>query len=150
MQEGAEMSSSLKIWSVLVGIVSAVALGVAPAMAHGHGKRSAKCIFQMEKVDVQIDDLGDGVLVTMTSDDEEVIARLRERAWDRVEAEDGAREHDCFFHMAGVQVTLKEAHDGVILTITSDNEKTITELQEMARRATKKGCRHYSHHESHH
>jgi hypothetical protein len=144
------MFSSLKIRSVTLGIFFATVLVTAPAMAHGHAKHSDKCIFQIQKVHVQIEDLGDGVLLTMTSDDEEAIARLQENAWEQVEREDGERAHDCFFHMAGVQVLVKEVHNGIILTITSTDDETIVKLQEMARQLTKKGCRRHGHHESHH
>ena len=142
------MFSSLKMWCVLAGISLAVVLVAAPVMAHGHGRRSVNCVFNIEGAQAQILDLSDGVRVTMTSDDEEVIDRLQKRAWEQVELEDGMREHDCFFHnMEGVQVLVKEVHNGVVLTLTSTDEETIAKLQEMARRKTKKGCRHGGHHE---
>jgi hypothetical protein len=96
---------------------------------------------------VEIRDVVDGVILTMTSEDQEVIAELRKRAWEQVEPEEGTREHDCFFHMEGVQVLVEEVHHGVVLTITSTDDETISELQEMARWATKKGCRHDGRHE---
>jgi hypothetical protein len=139
------MFSLLKTWSVLAGIFIAVVLVAAPVMAHGHARHSVNCIFGVDGVQVQIRDLGDGVLLTMTSDDEEVVARLQKSAWEQVEPEDGTREHDCFFHMASVQVLVKEVYNGVILTITSTDEETVAKLQKMARRKTKKGCRHSGH-----
>ena len=142
------MLTALKRWSVLAGISVAVVLVAAPVMAHGHVRHPADCIFGVEGVEVEILDLSDGVLLTMTSDDGEVVAALQKRAWEQVEPQDGKREHDCFFHMASVQVLVKEVHDGVILTITSADEKTIAKLQKMARR-TVKGCRRDGHHRSH-
>lgn len=141
------MLSSPRIYPVLVGLFVAAVLAASPAMAHGHAGRSTDCLFQIEQVKVQIEDLSDGVLLTMTSSDEEAISRLRERAWKQVESEDGAREHDCFFNRPGVQALVKEVHDGVVLTITSADEETIAELQEIARRTAEKGCRHGSHHD---
>jgi hypothetical protein len=142
------MFSSSRTSIILAGISVAVVLVSAPVMAHGHGRHSVNCIFEIEGVQVEILDLSDGVLLTMTSDDEEAVARLQKRAWEQVEAKDSTREHNCFFHMANVQVLVKEVYDGVTLTITSTDEETVAKLQEMARRNTKKGCRHHGHHES--
>jgi len=144
------MSSSFRTWSVLAGVSVALVLVASPIMAHGHAKRSVNCIFAIEGVQLQIQDLGDGVLLTMTSDDEETVARLQKRVWEQVEPEDGTREHDCFFHILNAQVLVKEIFDGVILTITATDEETVAKLQEMARRKMKKGCRHDGHHEMHH
>jgi hypothetical protein len=137
------MSPSFRRWSVLVGISIAVAMVAAPVMAHGHARRSVNCAFEMKAVQVEILDLADGVRLTMTSDDEEVVDRLQKRIWEQVEPGDGTREHDCFFHMANVDILVKEVYNGVVLTLTSTDEKTIAVLQEMARRKTKKGCRHH-------
>jgi hypothetical protein len=142
------MLSRLKSPPFLACLFVAGAFLAAPAMAHGHGQHSGGCLFGMEKVQVRIDDLADGVRVTLTSDDEEVVDTLQDRAWEQVDPQAGGREHDCFFHREGFGVLLDEVHDGVILTITSSDEETVAELQEMARRVAKKGCRHGSHHES--
>lgn len=143
------MFSSLKTWSVLAGFSVVVVLVAAPVMAHGHAKHSVDCIFEMKGVQVEIRDVVDGVILTMTSEDEEVIAKLQEQAWGQVEPEEGTREHDCFLHMASAQVLVEEVQDGVVLTITSTDDETVSKLQEMARSATKKGCRHHGHDEAH-
>jgi hypothetical protein len=136
----------LKRWSLLVSFFIAAVLVTAPVMAHGHAKHSIDCIFGMKGMEVQIRDLADGVQITMTSEDEEVITRLQKRAWEKVEPGDDMREHDCLLHMTSVQVLVEEVPNGVILTVTSTEDETIAKLQEMARR-TKKGCRHDGHHE---
>jgi hypothetical protein len=138
-----------KVWPLLAGIFVAVVLVTAPVIGHGHARHSVDCIFGIKGVQVQIRDLADGVQLTMMSEDEEAIARLQKRAWEEVEPEDGTRTHDCFLHMASVQVLVKEVHNGVILTVTSIDDETIVKIQEMARRETKR-CRHDGHHEWHH
>jgi hypothetical protein len=137
------------VWSLLVGFFTAVVLVFTPVMAHGHASHSAYCIFGIKGIQVQISDLADGVQLTMTSEDEEIIARLQKRAWEEVESEDDTQSHDCLLHIENVQVLVKEVHNGVVLTATSTDDDTISKLQEMARRE-KKRCRHDGHHESHH
>jgi hypothetical protein len=137
------------MWSVPVGIFVTLVLLAAPAMAHGH-ERSVNCLFRLEGVQVQLDDLVDGVLVTLTSEDEEVVDRLQKNAWEKMEEDAGAQEHDCLFHMAGAQALVQDVYNGITLTVTSTDANTIAKIQETARWKAKKGCRHDGHHERHH
>ena len=143
------MASSRNTCSVLLGVCLTAVLIAAPAVAHGH-KRSGDCLFRIDDAQTQVEDLADGVVVTLTSKDEATVSELQTIAWAQVEQDESERRHDCFFQMAGAQVLVQDLSDGVILTITATDEETAAELQERARQATRSGCRHKGRHGGRH
>lgn len=111
----------MKVWKVLM-VAVAVGLAVAPAALAG-----GACCSKDQAVARQVENLPNGVKITLTSSDPKVVAQLQSRG----EA-CGKDCQDCPMHAEGVTRAVEKVANGVVITATAADPKLVTALQHHA------------------
>ncbi|MFT7183758.1 MAG: TusA-related sulfurtransferase [Oceanicoccus sp.] len=78
----------------------------------------------IENIDREIENLDDGVQITITSEDSEAVEKIQERHTNGDENK-GPQNDD-------VEFDVELIDDGVLVTITSDDDETVERIQEHA------------------
>lgn len=100
------------------------------------GSAFAQCPFGTEGTVVTAENLDNGAVLSVTSEDAEVVTTLQEifaeHTWERVNA-----------HFEDATVLPELADNGFTLTITSENAETVTAIQAFAeQKVAGEGCGH--------
>ncbi|MCX7895449.1 MAG: hypothetical protein N2447_05800 [Thermoanaerobaculum sp.] len=111
--------------NVLVIAVAAFFLFSGAAYAGG------ACCSKDSAVTKQVENLANGVKITMTSNDPKVVAKLQSK-------EEGAGEgcQGCPMHAQGVTKTTEKLPNGVVITATATDPKLVSALQQHAAEMT--------------
>lgn len=113
---------------------AALTTGVASADSHegecdgprgGNGEGGA----YRELIDHEVEEIDKGVVVTITTDDEDALAHIQERAGEEREGPEG------------VEREVEYLDNGVQITITAEDEETIEKIQDGPKRGGHKGQR---------
>jgi len=103
---------------------------------HGKGHHSP---FQSEGVDAKVENLDNGVKMTFTSEDAELVGHIQEHM-NKEEGAEGCK-CDCPCKWEGVTRTAENLANGITVTLTSEDAELVTKVQEhVAKMAEGEGC----------
>ena len=98
------------------------------------GARRGKGRFKGKMPSLDAEAIDDGVRLAITSEDEEQVEHLQETLPEHIEAVKDRMEGLRLIRGADIDFDLEETDDGVVITITAEEEEVVEQIQEMARR----------------
>ncbi len=110
-------------------LLFAAAIAVA-ATAFAGGKPCAGCPCGMEGVTRSVENLDDGVRVTLVAKDPETAETVRKMMDSRHPGKCGCAKCACPMMSAGVDRKVEGTADGVVMTVTSQDPETVKKIQE--------------------
>ena len=120
------MKTANRILTIALFVVALVSVGTTAFAQCERGERGERF---RENVDVAHALTDDGVILTMTSDDEEVVARLHERLAD---GDLPMLHHADEERFADVEFATNELDNGVEIIVSSDDPDVVERIQERA------------------
>ena len=126
-------------------LLFAAALAVA-ATAYAGGKPCAGCPCGMEGVTRSVENLADGVRVTLVAKDPATAEAVRKMMDERHPGKCGCAKCKCPMALKGVDRKVEATADGVVMTVTAQDPETVKEIQahlsaEAAGAGPHKGCK---------
>lgn len=118
---------ALKVLTLVV--VFGLAAG-SPLLAGG------ACCSKDQAVSKQVENLPNGVKITMTSSDPRVVAQMQSKT--EACGQEGCK--DCPMHAQGVTRTVEKIANGVVITATASDAQLVAALQKHAASMTTAGC----------
>lgn len=109
--------------------------------AHGEGHGEAHpSPFHAEGIDSAVENLDNGVKMTFTSEDAELVAHIQEHMAKKAESGEGCGG-DCPCGWEGVTRTTEILDDGMSVTLSTEDAETVTKIQEaIAAKAADEGA----------
>ncbi len=120
----------MKAFRVLALVVVLAFAAVTPLLAGG------ACCSKDQAVSKEVQNLPNGVKISLTSSDPKVVAQLQ----DKTAACGKEKCKDCPLHAEGVTRTVEKIANGVVITATSFDSQLVAAVQKHAAGMTNAGC----------